>query len=567
MVFNKLKPFWLAVSLFAAIGSARASEKPQLIGIAEQELFRSYESLKSGSVPVYYIAYGITDKVSYTLTGSFGSLKNEEKKKYRTVDIDLRVGDPKFDNTHIIRGNPFEFGSGSAYANLPIENNESAIRTAIWQATDRTYKDAIERYEKATTNQKVKVTEEDSSADFSSEPAREWYDAPKPVSFDTASFSAKVRRLSQKFDGINWLYEGSVYFTATNTGKYFVSTENNKIAEYDNAYRIFVSAMTKADDGMTLPLYKSYFSFTPEGLPSEAAIARDIDSMIVLLKRLRTAPTAETFTGPAILSGEAAGVFFHEIYGHRIEGHREKDPNASQTFKGSVGKKILPDFIDVTMDPTIKTYKGRELSGYYEYDDEGVKSQKVVTVERGVFRSFLMSRSPITNFEHSNGHGRRQAGYKAVSRQSNLIVDAEKTTTRDSLRLGLKKLAREQGKEYGLMFDVVTGGFTFTSRRIPNAFNVMPLVVYKVYADNRPDELVRGVDLIGTPLTTFSNIVAAADDFGVFNGICGAESGGVPVSACSPSLLVSSIEVQKKQKSQAKLPILDAPIQTVKQLP
>jgi predicted Zn-dependent protease len=182
-----------------------------------------------------------------------------------------------------------------------------------------------------------------------------------------------------------------------------------------------------------------------------------------------------------------------------------------------------------------------------------------VTVENGVFKNFLMSRSPIEGFSNSNGHGRRQPGYTAVSRQSNLIVESKNTVSSSELRELLKKEVIKQNKEYGLYFEEVSGGFTFTSRTIPNAFNVTPLVVYKVFADGRPDELVRGVDLIGTPLMTFANIVAAADDMGIFNGICGAESGGVPVSACSPSLLVSTIEVQKKQKSQAKPPIMASP--------
>ncbi|MBI3258859.1 MAG: hypothetical protein HYZ54_05225, partial [Ignavibacteriae bacterium] len=155
---------------------------------------------------------------------------------------------------------------------------------------------------------------------------------------------------------------------------------------------------------------------------------------------------------------------------------------------------------------------------------------------------------------------RKQAGYKSVSRQSNLLVQAKKQIPFDSLKSMLRAECKKQGKEYGLYFVEISGGFTFTNRTIPNAFNVQPLVVYKIYADDRPDELVRGVDLIGTPLTTFNNIIAAADDLGIFNGVCGAESGGVPVSASSPSLLVSTIEVQKKQKSQAKPPLLPSPI-------
>ncbi|MFW5701977.1 MAG: metallopeptidase TldD-related protein, partial [Bacteroidota bacterium] len=287
--------------------------------------------------------------------------------------------------------------------------------------------------------------------------------------------------------------------------------------------------------------------------------AADINKLINTLNELRKAPLITNYSGPAILSGEAAGVFFHEIFGHRVEGHREKDPNSSQTFKNSIGEDILPSFIDVVFDPTAKERAGTPLSGYYKYDDEGIEGQKVLTVKDGKFNAFLMSRSPIEGFPASTGHGRRQAGYDVCSRQSNLMVIAKEDMSEKSLRDRMRTMCIHQGKEYGLMFDVVSGGFTFTSRTIPNAFNVTPLVVYKVYADGRPDELVRGVDLIGTPLTTFSNIVAASDNVGVFNGLCGAESGRVPVSASSPSLLVSMIEVQRKSKSQAKPPILPSP--------
>jgi predicted Zn-dependent protease len=160
---------------------------------------------------------------------------------------------------------------------------------------------------------------------------------------------------------------------------------------------------------------------------------------------------------------------------------------------------------------------------------------------------------------NSNGHGRRQAGFPVVSRQSNLLVKAAKTVPFDTLRTMLRAECKRQGKEYGLYFVEIQGGFTFTNRTMPNAFNVLPLLVYKIFTDGRPDEIVRGVDLIGTPLTTFKQITVAGNDMGVFNGVCGAESGGVPVSASSPSLLVNVIEAQKKAKSQAKPPILGFP--------
>ncbi|MBM2815635.1 MAG: peptidase modulator of gyrase [Ignavibacteria bacterium] len=526
---------------------------------AEAELTRAMSELKNQPTPPYFLAYGITETHKVTITASFGKLKTNVTKRERVLDVNVRVGSYDFDNTHIIRGARFNFGGKMGADPLPIEDDELSIRNVIWSATDRDYKDALEKFDKAKTNKAVKVREEDSSADFThEEPVQKIIDA-NPVNVDVDYWIKRIESLSAAFSNKNWLLVGMVSFNAEIVTKYYISSEGTRLQWTEPTFRIFSSAKTKADDGMSLPLYKSYFGFEPNSLPDDATITNDINKMVVLLDNMRNAPLMNTYSGPAILSGEAAGVFFHEIFGHRVEGHRQKDPNSSQTFKNEVGKKILPDFIDVIFDPTVKTRNGREVSGYYLFDDEGINAQKVACVEKGIFGNFLMSRSPIENFSKSNGHGRRQAGYEACSRQSNLMVIPRETVSYSKLRDMLKEKCKEQNKEFGLMFDVVQGGFTFTGRTIPNAFNVNPLVVYKIFADGRPDELVRGVDLIGTPLSTFANIIAASDDLGIFNGVCGAESGGVPVSASSPSLLVSTIEVQKKAKSQAKPPVLTQP--------
>ncbi|MDX9790418.1 MAG: metallopeptidase TldD-related protein [Candidatus Kapaibacterium sp.] len=555
------KSFRLLIILLIIQCFTNAAESSEVLFSAmDKELQRTMETLSKEEKAPYFISLNVTDIEQVSITSRFGKLYNSSDNSSRILDIDLRVGDYKFDNTHIIRGNPFNFGGGSGIVNLPLEDDEVSIRNAIWFAVDKRYRSAAERLEKAVTNQAVKVAEEDSSADFSKEKPITYKGKKERININIKHWEDFTKSLSEEFNKYPWILSSSVSFTGENKAKYFTSTEGSKLEWYETGCRIYVNAVTKADDGMSLPLYKSYFSFSPEGLPEIQTIVKDIEHMVELLSELRYAPMAETFSGPAILSGEASGVFFHEIFGHRVEGHREKDPNSSQTFKKSINKKILPEFIDVVFDPTLDKLRNTELSGFYKYDDEGVQSKKVVTVEDGIFKNFLMSRSPIEGFSMSNGHGRRQAGYSAVSRQSNLIVNAQETVSKDELREMLKEEILKQNKDYGLYFEAVSGGFTFTSRTIPNAFNVTPLVVYKVYPDDRPDELVRGVDLIGTPLMTFANIVASADDMGIFNGICGAESGGVPVSACSPSLLVSTIEVQKKQKSQAKPPILASPL-------
>jgi predicted Zn-dependent protease len=277
------------------------------------------------------------------------------------------------------------------------------------------------------------------------------------------------------------------------------------------------------------------------------------------LQQLLSAPLADPYVGPAILSGKASGVLFHEIFGHRIEGHRQKDESEGQTFTKMVNGAVLPSFLSVVFDPTRKTFDGVTLNGYYQYDDEGVRARKVGVVEDGILKTFLMSRSPVQGFPSSNGHGRRSPGNEIVSRQSNLIVESSKQVSDKALREQLIAEVKRQNKPYGLFFSQVTGGYTTTGRQGLQAFTVIPLVVYRVYADGRPDEMIRGVDIVGTPLASFQKIIATSDKSEVFNGICGAESGQVPVSAISPALLVSEMEVQRKERSQDRPPYLARP--------
>jgi predicted Zn-dependent protease len=314
-----------------------------------------------------------------------------------------------------------------------------------------------------------------------------------------------------------------------------------------------------ADDGMELQRAEYYSARSLDRLPGEQAIMADAERLVRELRALIDAPVVEPYIGPAILKNRASGVFFHEIFGHRIEGHRQKSEREGQTFTKKVGERILPEFISIYDDPTIDTFQGRDLRGFYRFDDEGTPAQRVTVVESGVLHNFLTTRSPIAGFPVSNGHARRQVGSGVVARQGNLIISSDNTVPYDQLRQLLIEECKRQGKPYGLVFDDISGGFTTTRRRGTQSFKVLPLLVHRVYADGRSDEVVRGVDIVGTPLTSFSKILMAGDDDDVFNGTCGAESGSVPVSAISPSILVTEIEVEKRSKSQDKPPILPPP--------
>lgn len=531
---------------------------PVVLSAEKAELERSMEQLKNQDVPPYFLSYEIVETRSATVIGSFGALSHSAENRHRLLRVNLRVGDYALDNTR--RAGAGALADRYSAIAIPIEDDPAAIRSILWYQTDRRYKQAVEELATARTVSQVNVAREDKSADFSAAPAVQSVAAIAPFSVDRKVWEDKVRRYTAPFQRFGDLYEATAIFSANQDTRWLVSSDGSGIQSSQTTYRLQITAFSKADDGMELPRYESFFALTPEGLPNDAAVLKAVNAMIADLQALRKAPIVDPYTGPAILSGRAAAVFFHEVFGHRIEGHRQKSENEGQTFKKMVGQSVLPDTLSVVFDPTLRRYGGVDLAGSYDYDDEGVTARRVPVVSDGVMRNFLMSRTPIDGFPASNGHGRAQPGFSPVARQSNLIVLNSHPVTHDRLRAMLVEQIKKQDKPFGLLFDDIAGGFTITGRTIPNAFNVLPIMVYRVYPDGR-EELVRGVDLIGTPLTVFSKILAADDETAVFNGICGAESGSIPVSASAPAMLVSQIEVQKKSKSQERAPILPAPFE------
>ena len=542
-----------ALALAAAPSSG--GESPVLAAL-EAELARSMAIFGARPEPPYFLSFEVTEQDAAAASASFGALVDSYQRRSRFLDVDLRVGDYDLDNSRPVRGSRDR--NRRTYTRVPIEDDVDAIRSVVWQQTDLRYKRALEQLTKVRTDIEVKVDAEDQSADFSREEAQRHLSEPARLAVDLADWEARVKRYTAPFAAHGDIYRARANLSANTETRWFVNSEGTAITTSEVRYRLSISARTKADDGMTLPRSESFSAFTIDGLPDDATVQATVARMIADLEALRTAPVVEPYTGPAILSGRASGVFFHEILGHRVEGHRQKRVDEGQTFKKKVGERILPAGFTVSFDPTRRRLADTDLVGAYAFDNQGVAGQRVAVVQDGVFRRFLMSRTPIDGFAHSNGHGRKQTGYQPVARQSNLIVEVAAPVTRDALKARLAALVEEQGKPFGLLFDDIQGGVTTTGRFMPNAFNVQPILVYRIYPDGR-EELVRGVDLIGTPLTTLSRVVAADDNVAVFNGICGAESGGVPVSAASPAILVSQVEVQKKRKSQERTPILPPP--------
>jgi TldD protein len=521
----------------------------------QTELDRAKTDLAKSDPAPYFLSYTVNDQDMIVIAGSFGGLLTDSAVKRRSADVTMRVGSPELDNTH-----GQSRSSGMTSDTLPLDGNAEATSRVLWEMTDRAYKRAAPAFMNVKTNTAVQAEEEDKSPDFSKEqPKIHVGEKLTEPPFDRNQWEEEVRRLSGAFRKYPDVYYATVMLQVSNVNSRMVNSEGSEIATPGASVRLVMEAQTRADDGMDLLRVETFQAPAASGLPSEAELNKKIEKMAVDLKALRSAPVAEPYAGPAILSGRAAAVFFHEVLGHRLEGHRQRDEEEGQTFTKKVGQEVLPKFLSVADDPTKKEIEGVKLAGTYEFDNEGVPAERVEVIQDGVLKNFLMSRMPIKGFQTSNGHGRSQPGLMPTGRQGNLIVTSTQTVPESQLREKLIEEVKKQGKPYGLYFDDIQGGFTLTTRSLPQSFQVLPVIVYKVYADGRPDELVRGVDIVGTPLAALTRIMTTGDKEHVFNGVCGAESGSVPVSAAAPAMLFSEMEVQKQAHGRERPPLLPPP--------
>jgi TldD protein len=542
------------------VAAAPASAQPQImLDSMSSELSRAMGSLGSSTdsqqPKPYFLSYSVADTDSLNIFAQYGAIVSSNESRRRTADVQMRIGTRDQDNTHGDHRN-----SALTTIPLPLNDDRPAIERSLWFATNRGYAQALDSYLKVKTEQQVRAKEEDGSPDFSQEqPKTAILSAAPPLVVDKAAWETRVRDISNIFQQYPDIFFDTVILQASTETDYFVSSEGAKIITPNHVARLIVLARTRAADGMDLFRAETFEADASSGLPDQKTIIDKTTAMAKNLVALRSAPVTEPFNGPAILSGRASAVFFHEVLGHRLEGQRQRGDEEGQTFTKFLGKPILPSFISVADDPTLKDFDGTPLSGHYEYDDEGQQARRVDLIKDGVLETFLMSRLPITSVSSSNGHGRAETGRMPTGRQGNLIVSSSKTVSDTELRQMLIDEAKKQGKPYGLYFEDISSGFAVTTRRSPQAFQVIPLVVYRIYVDGRPDELVRGVSIVGTPQAALSSIIATSDKQDVFNGICGAESGSIPVSAVAPAMLVTSIETQRQAQGTARPPILPPP--------
>ena len=552
-----------AALLALALSAAAPDERLATLDAMRAELARSMERLRlEGYEAPYFLSYQVKDVARVQVGGRFGALFDDDARRDRNLHVDLRVGSYDLDSSAqeeqvmVIGG---ETPSWLAPREAPLDGDPAALRAALWLATDERYKEALASWFKKRSRNVFRPDEPDRAPSFSREAPARHVDPPAPFPFDRARWTGVVRDVTGLFRSHPAIFDASLRVEAEHQVRWFTSSEGSAILTERTIYGVHLQAMTRAPDGQLLENGRDYYARSEDELPTLERLREDVRAVAAELTALAAAPAIDPYTGPAILESEAAGVLFHEAVGHRLEGERLDDDKEGQTYKGQVGQAVLPPFLTIVDDPTLPRAAGVGLNGTYLYDEQGVPGQRTVLVRDGKLEAYLLSRKPVRPFERSNGHGRAQGSRQPMARMSNLVIESRRQVSAEKLKKLLMAEARRQGKPYGLVIRDITGGNTNTMSYGYQAFKGTPRLVYRVDARTGAEQLVRGVELVGTPLTSVNKVLATGDRPRAFNGFCGAESGYVPVSTVAPAALVGEIELQRVARANDRAPLLPPP--------
>ena len=523
-------------ALTPASVSAAVAADPVLKAMRE-ELDRSKSQLKMDKVAApYYIEYRISDLEEWNLEAAFGAPRQDQKVHGRTARVVVRVGDYKQDSY---------YGPGMGVVDFaPLDNDPVAIRRELWLATDAAYKAATEALasKKALLSQFAADQPFDDFAkaaplefvgpvaklDFSSEPWKE-----------TLQKATNLYRTNLKIQSMN----GFLRFRALN--EYYVNTEGTSTRQGYSIYSIQIGAETQAADGMKVGRTPFFAESTANELPSQAKFLADAEKALVTLQALSDAPMVEEdYRGPVLFSNDAASDVFESLVGENVLGIRPKPGESARTvgeYSSNYKGRVLPTFISVTDDPTLKTFDGRKLVGSYEIDQEGVKASAVPVVTDGILVDYLTGRMPIRDFPESNGHGRAAPGQPPSPSIGNLIVKTKEPVAKDELKKKLIEMCKQESKPYCYYVETMAGE--------------NPRLLYRIYVSDGHEELVRGAVFNELDTRTLrNNLVAAGNDPLVSN-----RAGNVPTTIVCPSMLFDELEVKRTDRKNAKLPEYPSP--------
>ncbi len=536
----------IAPLLFAAIGaapaiaqtkssassSATAADSDPILQAMREELDRSKAHLKMENVAApYYIEYSVTELNEYVAEAAFGALRQKQDSHGRSARVVVRVGDYKQDSY---------FGPGTGFVDLaPLDDDPIALRHQLWLATDQAYKAAIQ----ALAAKKAVFSQFSSGQpfdDFAKAPALQSVSPLAKLDFNPAPYDGMLEKATALFrtDPKIQSLTSQLRFRAVN--RYFVNSEGAVIRKGYTVYFMNLSGATQADDGMRLERSPYYSTAVLKELPSAETFQSDAVKMVATLKALREAPVVdEEYRGPILFSNDAASDVFYGMIGQNVVGKRPKPGDSSRTegdFASSYKSRVLPASISVVDDPTMKVFDGKTLIGTYDIDDEGVRGEKVSVIQNGELINYLMGRQPIRDFPSSNGHGRAAPAQAPEPSLGILIVESKQPLSADDMKKKLIEICNQENKAYGYRVDTLAG------------YN--PRLLYRVYASDGHEELVRGAEFNELDARALRNdLIAAGNDPLVSN-----REGQIPMTVIAPSILFDEIEVKRTDAKNAKLP-------------
>lgn len=541
--------------IFAQTACRVQEQKP--LQLLAKELKRSMKIFKKQNPPIYYIAYNFNDVDVYNVRVEEQGIANRSDYRWLELQVQVRAGSAQMDNTRTLK-------TGKTEYNLPtmespgIGEDGKAFLATVWRLTEQAAEEAQQDFNRVRADAQTGAKRLDDSPDFVFPPQETFCQEYPTLTFDTKKIEALLVKVSDLTRGKPFVLDSSFSFETKTGSRYFVDSVGTQLKTPIRLARLMYTLEGKTADGSRVNRSGFYDVLNEKELPSEEKLTEDVKQSLQELQDLLRAPEAEPITAPTLLKNRAMAVFVHEVLGHRMEGHRQKEDNFGRTFTDKIGQEIVSPLLTIVDDATLPYFNNIPLRGFYQYDEEGVKARPVTLVKDGILKEFLMSSSPIKGFAVSNGHGRGGVGKRPVARMGNTRVIASQTVPYEVLEQQLLEEIKRQQKPYGFIIEDLSGGFTMTQTNYPQTFKLTPTLVYRIYPDGHK-EMVRGADIVGTPLAAFHEVMAAADDYDVFNGSCGAESGWVPVSGIAPSVLLRKLEIEKTGKSTTKPPLLPPP--------
>jgi hypothetical protein len=564
------------------VGAFGQAAGDTLLRAMRDELSRS-RGLKVLSLEApYFIEYTIEDGDSFEVSASLGGLVSVRHNRFRLPEIKVRVGDYKFDNTGYA-GSGFHFGTHYDIERFPLENSYEVMRRFLWLDTDSAYKSAVEaisRKRAALKNVSVNQPLDDFAK---AEPLKKILDI-RHTPLDEDAWSGRVRALSAIFEAYPALRASGVELSATQTAHYYLNSEGAEVRIPDNMIYLLARAEAQAPDGMLLHDAVVFQSLDYDRMPAEPELRRGIAALAASMAARASAPKGEDYSGPVLFEGTAGAQLFAEVLGSNLALARRPvmEPGRNgfapvSELEGRQGARILPEWFDVVDDPTQKEWHGRPLFGSYEVDREGVAPRPLSLVEKGVLKTFLLTRQPAPGFAGSNGRARLPGSFGANGAAiSNLFVRATETVPVADLKKKLIEMCKQRNKPYGAIVRRMdfpsSASFEEVRRLLGNSAQAgghpvsAPVLVYKVYPDGR-EELVRGLRFRGLNARSLKDILGAGDDNNVFEflnnqapfALIGGANYVAESCVIAPSVLIDDVELHPLEEEPPKLPIVPAP--------